>query len=141
VKIFRWIAAAGVGLAAWCAVCIVGALTYGPVEQLLCPDGDFISGICRNPTVKKFMSGWIVLFVGLSGIVVVAAASWAAAPERKVLAAWLALVAGGVIAAYFAVMTGMYVAGGVAIVLGAATAAAIGKRVKTIGPLGPGGAT
>lgn len=139
-KIFRWIAVAGVGLAAWYAVFVVGLLTYGPVEKLLCPAGDFISGTCMNPSVEYFMKGWIVLFVGLSGIGVVAAASWAA-PARKVLTAWVALVAGGFVAVYFAVKTEMYVAGAVSIVSGAATAAAIGRRAKTSEILGVGGAT
>lgn len=93
-----------------------------------------------NPSVEYFMKGWIVLFVGLSGVVVVAAASWAA-PARKVLTAWVVLVAGGFVAGYLAVQTEMYVAGAVAIVSGAATAAAIGRRAKTREILGVGGAT
>jgi hypothetical protein len=139
-KIFRWIAVVGLGLAAWYAVFVVGALTYGPVEELLCPAGDYISETCMNPFVEEFMKGWILLFVGLSGIGVVAAASWAA-PAHKGLTAWVVLVAGGLVAVCLAVMTGMYVAGAVAIVSGAATAAAIGRRAKTSEILGVGGAT
>lgn len=128
-RILRWIALPAAGMAAWYGVFIVGLLTYGPVERLLCPSGEFISGSCSNPTVERFMEGWIVLFVGMSAIAVVAATAWAA-PARRDIGAWLAVIAGAPVAVSFAMMTDMYVAGAFAIVLGIATAVVIGTRAR-----------
>ena len=96
-KIVRWILVPAAGLAAWYATFIAGAFTYGPVERIICPSGDFVSGTCMNATVGKFMQGWIVLFVAISGVGVVAASAWAA-PTHKALVAWLIYAVGASVA-------------------------------------------
>jgi hypothetical protein len=140
VKILRWILVPAAGLAAWYAALIVGVFTYGRVERIICPPGDFISGTCMNATVGKFMQGWIVLFVAISGMGVVAAATWAA-PTHKALVAWLIFAVGASVAVFFAVQASMYFAGAAAILSGAATAVAIARRDRTRRALDPGGAT
>jgi hypothetical protein len=140
VRILRWISVPAAGLAAWYAAFIVGLFTYGRVERIICPSGDFVSGTCMNATVGKFMQGWIVLFVAISGTGVVGAATWAA-PTHKALVAWLVLAVGASVALLFAVQASMYFAGAAAILSGAATAVAIARRDRARRALGPGGAT
>jgi hypothetical protein len=140
VKILRWISVPAACLAAWYATLIVGGYTYGRVERIICPPGDFISGTCMNATVGKFMQGWIVLFVAISGMGVVAAATWAA-PTHKTLVAWLVFAVGASVAVFFAVQSTMYFGGAAAILSGAATAVAITRRDRTRRALDPGGAT
>lgn len=129
-KILRWILVPVAGLAAWYVVAFVGLVTYGLVERAICPSGDFISGTCMNATVGKFMQGWVMLFVGMSAMGVVAAATWAA-PTHKALVAWLVFVFGAAVAVFFAVQARMYFAGAVAILSGAATAVASARRDRT----------
>lgn len=89
-----------------------------------------------NATVGKFMQGWIVLFVAISGMGVVAAATWAA-PTHKALVAWLVLAVGASVALLFAVQASMYFAGAAAILSGAATAVAIARRRSVLARLYP----
>src|SRR5262245_18170177 len=103
-KILRWMLVPVAGLAAWFAAFFVGSLTYGPVERIICPPGDFVSGTCMNATVGKFMQGWIVLFVAIASVGVVAAAAWAA-PTHKARVAWSIYAVGAAVAVLFAIQT------------------------------------
>lgn len=123
----RWLLVVPASIAAWYAIFIVGLLIHGLVESAQCPAGEMVSGMCTDAHVQKVLEGLIVVFVGLSGLAVVAAAV-ATAPSHRAATAWFAFCVGSVVAAYFAAATKMYVSGAAAVLLAFITAFVIARR-------------
>ncbi len=96
----RWVLLIPVAIAAWYAVAFVGAMVYRPIEQALCPPGDWISGGCRNEDVALAMEVVMNFFIGLSALVV-GVSSVVIAPAWRRRVAWIVFSVGACIAIAF----------------------------------------
>ena len=119
-RLTRWLLVVPAAVFAWYLVFVVGLFTHGFVEDLLCPAGQMVSGMCTNRSVQLTLRILVYIFVALSAIAVECTAV-GIAPSHRATTAWIAFVAGSGVAAALGVAGAAYGEAVVAITSGLVT--------------------